>query len=74
MSEKRLITGIVSSADYDILQKICVRERCRMSNLVGKIVSNYLFKIPLEKVEVKKIKTARKIKRRAQKQSPLKKR
>ena len=68
MLGKRSIMGIVSSADYDKLQKICVREGCRIPDMVGRIVSNYLARVPVEKaVKVKEIKTIKKAKKRASK-------
>lgn len=68
MLEKRSIMGIVSSADYDKLQRMCVREGCRIPDIVSKIVSQYLAKVPAEKaVEVKKIKRIKKAKKRAKK-------
>ncbi|KUO39468.1 MAG: hypothetical protein AVW06_03825 [Hadesarchaea archaeon DG-33-1] len=68
MLGRRSIMGIVSSADYDKLQRMCAREGCRISDIVSRIVSQYLARVPAEKVvKVKKIKRIKKAKKRAKK-------
>lgn len=69
MPVTRSIIGFVSSTDYDKLQKLCVREGCRIPDIVSKIVSLYLARVPAEKVVKvkKKIKRIKKAKKRAKK-------
>jgi len=64
MPARRSVMGLVSPTEYSQLQEICARKRCRMSELVGKIVSDYLAGVSAEKVAKAKKRKA-KVKKRA---------